>query len=263
LSCAGRDFAVKPAPMPLPPIIFEDDALVAFDKPSGLPVAPDRWNKARAHLVGLVRSKLGPHVANVHRIDADTSGVVLFAKTKPALDALSGQFQSKRVEKTYHALVVGSPAAEAFTVDFVLKEDEARPGRMCVVKKHGKASTTAFRVLERFGRFTWLECRPYTGRTHQLRVHLAASGWPILNDPFYGNETQLLLSDLKRGYKHRDEEKPLLRRLALHASALAFDHPATATRLALTAPLPHEFEVALKYLRRFAGPTTGARHRVG
>lgn len=243
----------------LPPIVHEDDSLIAFDKPSGLLIAPDRWDKSRENLMGLVHDRLGHGVANVHRIDADTSGLVLCAKTKPALDFLSGQFQSKTVEKLYHALVVGQPALDDYTVDFVLKEDDAAPGRMCVVKKHGKAAVTGFRVLERFpGRagapgFALLACHPQTGRTHQIRVHLAASGTPILNDPFYGNDTRLLLSDLKRGYKGRDDERPLIARLALHASALTITHPASRERFTIEAPWPKDFEVAVKYLRKF-GP---------
>jgi 23S rRNA-/tRNA-specific pseudouridylate synthase len=204
--------------------------------------------------------------------------VVLCTKTKPALDFVSGQFQSKTVGKVYLAFVVhgglaappwagGAPAIasadgglpDEFQVELVLKEDDAAPGRMCVVRKHGKGAVTDFKVLERFGAFTFLECRPQTGRTHQIRVHLAASGWPILNDPFYGNDTPLLLSGLKRGYKGRDDERPLIARLALHASALTVTHPLSRERVTITAPLPHDFDVALKYLRKFAGP--GARRR--
>lgn len=262
--------------MSLPPIIHQDDALIAFDKPSGLLVAPDRWDKSRENLMGSVHAAMGKGVANVHRLDADTSGVLLCAKTKPALDFLSGQFQSKSVGKVYHALVVVPPAEEAmkviapvrdengllpetFTVDLALDQDEARPGRMRVFKKRGgKPSLTDFRTLERFhtGRgqcFAWIECRPHTGRTHQLRVHLAAAGAPILGDRFYGiPEAGLKLSDLKRGYKNRDDEKPLLQRLALHASELTVRHPVTLEPITLRATLPHEFEVALKYLRKFA-----------
>jgi 23S rRNA pseudouridine1911/1915/1917 synthase len=274
--------------MPLPPVIFEDDVLVAFDKPSGLLVAPDRWDKSRENLMGLVHDhpRYGHGVANVHRLDADTSGLLLCAKTKPALDFLSGQFQSKTVDKKYHAFVAVLPPEramkvmatvrdangalpDAFTIDVALGEDERQPGRMRVFKgRGGKDCVTEFRTLERFrgstrplGRgetmtingYAFVECRPLTGRTHQLRVHLAAAGAPILNDPFYGDPELLLrLSDFKRGYKGRDDEKPLIARLALHASELTLKHPITREPVTLSAPMPHEFEVALKYLRKFA-----------
>jgi RluA family pseudouridine synthase len=235
----------------LPPIIYEDNALLGFDKPSGLLVAPDRWDKQRANLMALVHAKLGPGVANVHRLDADTSGVLLCTKTKAALDFLSGQFQAKTAEKIYHALVAGAAPPDEFTVELALRADESRPGLMRGVRKGGKPSVTRFRVLERFKGFSWLECRPLTGRTHQLRVHLASRELPILNDAFYGNDTRLLLSGLKRGYKGRGHERPLISRLALHASELTVTHPETLECVTLCAPLPNEFMVALKYLRRF------------
>jgi RluA family pseudouridine synthase len=257
--------------MPLPPILHEDDALIAFDKPSGLAVARDRGVKSGAALMDRVHSALGSHVANVHRLDTEASGVLLCAKTKAALDFLSGQFQAKTVARRHFAFaVVLEPerAAEAaapvrspdgglpaeFTVDLALGEDTAHPGRACVFRKRGgKPSVTEFRMLGSFGRFAWLECRPLTGRTHQIRVHLAASGAPILNDALYGDgEDKLLLSELKRRYKGRDEERPLVGRLALHAGELTIVHPETRSPLTLSAPLPHDFEVALKYLRRYA-----------
>jgi RluA family pseudouridine synthase len=244
--------------MPIPPVLYEDEALIAFDKPSGMLIAPDRWDKSRENVMDLVHAKFGHHVANVHRIDADTSGVVLCTKTKPALDFVSGQFQSKTVTKIYHAITTVIPAEESYTIDLVIKEDEAKPGRMCVVKKHGKASATEVTVREKFpqpaGRasFAYLECRPLTGRTHQIRIHLSATGTPILNDPFYGNDTKLMLSDLKRGYKGRVDEKPLITRLALHAGGLTIKHPLTKEPITIESPLPNDFEVALKYLRKFA-----------
>lgn len=262
--------------MLLPPVIFEDETLLAFDKPSGLLVAPDRWDKQRANLMTEVHARLGRQVANVHRLDADTSGLLLCTKTKPALDFVSGQFQSKTVAKVYHAIVAVLPEEramkvvapvraaegglpETFAVDLALGPDERQPGRMRVFKgRGGKACRTEFRVRENFGRFAFVECRPLTGRTHQLRVHLAAIGAPILNDVFYGDPTvELKLSGLKRGYKGRDEEKPLLARLALHASELTLTHPVTREPLTLRSPLPHEFEIALKYLRKF--PSRGRR----
>ena len=221
--------------------------------------------------MGLVHDKMGHGVANVHRLDADTSGLLLCAKNKVALDFLSGQFQSKTVAKKYHAFVVVLAAEhamkvavpvrdaagalpEAFSVDLSLGEDERQKGRMRVFKgRGGKDCLSEFRTLEKFGRFALVECRPLTGRTHQLRVHLAAAGAPVLNDPFYGDPAiKLLLSELKRRYKGRDEEKPLIDRLALHASELTLKHPETKEPFTIAAPLPHEFEVALKYLRKFA-----------
>lgn len=256
--------------MPLPPILFEDDAMIAFDKPSGLLIAPDRWDKTKENLMGMVHARYGHGVANVHRLDADTSGLLLCAKSKVALDFLSGQFQSKTVQKKYAAFSVVLPVdqamkvmapvrdetgtlPDAFVVDLALGEDLRQPGRMRVFKgRGGKDSVTEFQVLERFGRFVFLECRPLTGRTHQIRVHLAAAGAPVLNDPFYGDVgIKLLLSELKRRYKGRGEEKPLITRLALHARELTLKHPETKEPITLTAPLPHEFEVALKYLRKF------------
>ena len=258
--------------MPLPPVLYQDDLVIAFDKPSGLLIAPDRWDKGRENLMALVHAKLGREVANVHRLDADTSGVLLCARTKPALDALSGQFQAKQVGKKYLALAAVLPVERAmkvvaprrgpegglpsaFTVELNLGPDEAQPGRMRIHRKReGKPSVTEIRVLEAFGRFAWLECRPLTGRTHQIRVHLAAEGAPVLNDPFYGDpEVKLLLSELKKGYKGRADERPLIGRLALHASELTFQHPGTGEAVTVTSPLPHEFEVALKYLRKFGG----------
>jgi 23S rRNA pseudouridine1911/1915/1917 synthase len=264
-------------PVTFPDILLEDDTLVAFDKPSGLPVVSERRGGAHATLMGLVRERFGPSVANVHRIDAEASGIVLCAKTKPALDFLSGQFQSKTVRKTYCAMVVLMPAGAAaagspvrdssgslpaeFSVDLAIGEDEVDPSRVRVFRKRGgKPSVTEFRVLESFGRFVWLECRPLTGRAHQVRVHLAAIGAPVLNDRLYGDDaSRLLLSGLKRHYKGRGEEKPLISRLALHASALGFNHPAGTGPVEVASPLPEEFGIALKYLRKFPVPSGAGR----
>jgi RluA family pseudouridine synthase len=253
-----------------PDILFEDDYLVAFDKPSGLPVVAERRGKAALSLMGLVRGRYGESTANVHRLDPETSGVVLCAKTKAALDFLSGQFQSKTVRKSHSALVSllspGQAAAQAgsvpeaagrlpaeFSIDLAIGADEADPARMRVFRRRGgQTSVTEVRVLESFGRFAWLECRPLTGRTHQVRVHLAAAGAPVLNDRLYGDPSAvLLLSGLKHHYKGRDEEKPLISRLALHAGHLGFVHPASREPVEIASALPREFEVALKYLRKF------------
>ena len=180
--------------MTLPDILLEDESLVAFDKPSGMPVTLGRSDKPGPSLMAAVRERYGPAVANVHRLDPESSGVVLCAKTKPALDFLSGQFQSKTVRKTYHALVVVLTPDEAkvlgsevrgesgmlpgeFAVELNLGEDEHRPDRVRIFRgRGGKPSATQFKVLEPFGRFAWVECLPLTGRMHQIRVHLASVG---------------------------------------------------------------------------------------
>ncbi|MDR1284410.1 MAG: RluA family pseudouridine synthase [Opitutaceae bacterium] len=261
----------------LPPVVYEDESMLAFDKPAGLPVAPDRQdqnnrdqNNPPATLMRLVHARYGREVTNVHRLDADASGVLLCARDKPALDALSGQFQSKTATRVCHALVVVMPPDEAAKVGAVMRDargllpdefaveltpgaDEARPGRMRIFRKRGgKACITRFRTLERFGRFALVECRPLAGRPHQIRAHLAAIGAPVLNDALYGvPEVFLKLSDLKRGYKGRADEKPLIARLALHASSLTVRHPVTRAPVTMEAPLPGEFTIALRNLRKY------------
>lgn len=252
--------------------------MLAFDKPSGLSVAAERAGPERPTLMAEVRARWGEDVANVHRLDREASGVLLCAKTKVALDFLSGQFQSKTADKRFVALVSVLPVERAFpaaaglraadgglpdtfSLDLPLVDDQREPGRMRVGKGRGSRDClTGFRVLERFGRFALVEARPVTGRPHQLRVHLAAVAAPVLNDRLYGDATvKLLLSALKRGYKGRDEEKPLLTRLALHANETTVRHPATREPVTLRAPLPAEFEIALKYLRKFKPRSTEPR----
>jgi RluA family pseudouridine synthase len=264
--------------MLLPDILLEDDDLVAFDKPSGLPVTAAPGDRAgRDSLLGLARTRYGEALAAVHRLDTEASGVVLCAKTKAALDFLSGQFQSKTVRKVQLAVAVVEPAdpavpsvagargatgllAPEFTVDLDIGPDPSAPGRVRIYRRSGgKPGLTTFRVLETFGRFAWLECRPVTGRTHQVRVHLAAVGAPVLNDGLYGDAgVKLLLSDFKRGYKGREAERPLLGRLALHGSLLGFSHPVTRAPVEVVAPLPPDFGVALRTLRKYARPARSA-----
>lgn len=237
--------------MSIPPIICDEQDWVAFDKPSGVAVGGEG-------LMKLIHEKLGRNVINVHRLEEEASGVLLCAKTKAAVDALSGQFQSKTVARKYLALVAvrdeSGSLPPAFAVDLAIGPDESAPGRIRAYrrKENGKDSRTEFTVLESFRGFALVECRPLTSHLHQIRFHLAQSSAPVLGDTLYAEPVPLLmLSDLKRGYKGRDEEKPLVGRLALHASELKFRHPETKEAVTVSAPLPHEFEVALKYLRKF------------
>ncbi len=238
----------------LPPVLFEDESFIAFDKPSGLLVAPDRWDKKRENLADLIHEQLSPNFFNVHRLDRDTSGVILVAKTKKALDAASRLFHSREVQKRYVAIAHGAPKEEKGTIRIPIVKDEERPGKMKTAR-HGKPAVTDFEVVERFRRYALVKLVPHTGRTHQIRVHLAAIGCPIACDRFYGDGRGLMLSELKKHYKqHADRpERPLIGRLALHAEILSLPHPVTGEPLVLRAPLPDDFELALKYLKRYSG----------
>jgi RluA family pseudouridine synthase len=240
---------------PLPPVLFEDEAIIAFDKPSGLLVAPEGGDVPRENLMDLVHQRLSQTIFNVHRLDRDTSGILLCAKTKPALDFLSGQFQDKSISKRYVAITLGSPLEDEILVNRHIGKDETNPGKMKLTRTYGKAAETLVRVITRFRGYALIEAFPKTGRTHQIRIHLQSLGSPILADPIYGDPEGLLLSAIKTKYKQKEDEpeRPLIGRLALHAQTLEFIHPSTNEPFKIESELPHDFEVAIKYLKRFAG----------
>lgn len=236
----------------LPPKLLEDDHLIAFDKPSGLLIAPDRFDKDAPNLIAWVHAKISPDIFNVHRLDRDTSGVVVCAKTKPALDNLCLQFERGDVEKEYLALVRGRPASATGEINEPIAPDPNKPGRVKTLHG-GKPALTHYEVEQVFRGISLLRLRPRTGRTHQLRVHLKYIGCPIVADPWYGDGRPLLLSEIKRSYKPaRGEERPLLARLALHAQRLTFRHPASDERITIESPLPDDFRVAIKQLEKWA-----------
>ena len=181
--------------MLLPLIIFEDESLVVFDKPSGLLGSPESTGKRRENLQEAVRELYGKTAACAHRLDRETSGLSVWAKTKPALDFVSGQFQGKTADHRYRALVaVLSPEQavtelphvrdaagglpDTFAVDHWIGRDSAKPGRMrAFARNGGDPAYSEFSVSERFGPFAWVECRPQSSRLHQLRVPASSRGW--------------------------------------------------------------------------------------
>jgi RluA family pseudouridine synthase len=243
-------------------ILHADEAILALNKPAGLLVAPDRWNKQREHLVGLLRTAIETgqpwvtargiaQLANAHRLDAPTSGVILFALTRAALLDLAQQFHDRHPAKVYLALTLGSFPGDEAVVDQPIAPSSAYPGRS-IISSSGKPALTRFTVLERFKGYTLVRAEPETGRLHQIRVHLQAIHCSLVGDAQYGPGTPLLLSNLKVDYRMKPEgEKPLIGRPALHAESITIQHPLTREPLTVTAPWPKDLTIGLKYLRKF------------
>ena len=240
-------------------VLYEDENLIAVSKPAGLLVTPDRWNPSiptvQDMLREYIRREVGgghPNIRVVHRLDKDTSGVTVLARNVKTQTYLSRQFEKGEVNKTYYAIVRGVMSKDEGIINFSLLESTKKPGVMTVNQK-GKQSISLYKVLEKFKDSTLVEVHPLTGRTHQVRVHLMAIGYPLLFDPIYGEATPLYLSDFKKGYKVKAEkEKPFLSRLTLHAFRLSLREPAEEKMLVLEAPLPEDLSRTLKYFRKFA-----------
>jgi 23S rRNA pseudouridine1911/1915/1917 synthase len=234
-------------------IPFEDDALIAISKSSGLLVIPDRYNHAAPCLSDFLKDEFGS-IFVVHRLDRETSGVVVFAKTAEAHQQLNEEFENRKVEKQYLAIVRGIPAQETGIINLPIGEHRHTTGRMTVDFRRGKDSATEYTVLERFDGYAFIDVRPKTGRTHQIRVHLQEIGLPIVCDPFYGDGSPFLLSSIKRGYRVKgDEERPLLARTALHAAMLVIQHPVTNEKIEISSEMPKDMQAVLKSMRKYAG----------
>jgi RluA family pseudouridine synthase len=245
------------------PVLFEDEHLLAVDKPSGLLSSPDRYDPDRPNLMKLLHAGIAAakpwarergltYLMNAHRLDFETSGVMLLAKDKPTLVELANQFGSEKPLKKYVALVRGAPAEEQFEIDEKLAPHPTRIGQMRVDPKNGKRSRTKIQILERFARYTLLRCEPLTGRTHQIRIHLRHVDLPIVGDSLYGGRP-IFLSSLKHNYvlKKGREERPLMGRVALHAEQLDLPHPHTGSMVSIHAPWPKDLTVTVKYLRQY------------
>ncbi len=231
---------VEPEEMPLD-ILMEDAVFAVINKPSGLAVHPGRGrfsgtlvNALAYHFARLSRKGGAYRPGIVHRLDMDTSGAMVIAKTEAAHMALSGAFKARTVTKLYRAIVYGDPAHEEDRIEAPLGRDLARPERMAVRHDGGRDAITDVCLLERFVVAAHVEASPLTGRTHQIRVHLASRGHPILGDPIYARQ------------QTPPVETP---RLMLHAWRLTFPHPESDEPIEVEAPVPEDFKAVLAALR--------------
>jgi 23S rRNA pseudouridine1911/1915/1917 synthase len=240
-------------------ILFRDDNLVAVVKPAGLATIPGRAEtdsvlEQVGRQLGVPSSgEADPRVRVVHRLDKETSGVLLFALNRAAQQHISHQFQNNTVAKEYLAIVRGRPSETEGDIDAPLGPHPASPRRMAVLKHGGRPARTAWKLEESFRGYSLIRCFPKTGKTHQIRVHLQHIGLPLAIDPLYSDSAPILLSQFKRGYRaiRGEEERPLIERLTLHAEKLALDN-LDGRRIELVAELPKDLRVFLNQLRRHA-----------
>ena len=228
-------------------IIFQNEFFIAINKPAGLLTIPDREGK-EVSLKTVLQEQFG-QVFTVHRLDRDTSGIVVFALNEAMHKHLSQQFEARETRKIYNGLVLGKPAEEEGVINEPIAEHPNKKGMMTVWRK-GKESITEYKLLENFRYYSWMEFRILTGRTHQIRVHMKHLGHPIACDPLYGDGKPLLISQIKRNYKlsqSEDEERPILSRLALHSAQLSFKG-IDGEDIVLDAPLPKDLRASINQL---------------
>ncbi len=235
--------------------LYSDSDILVVDKAAGILTIADRWDPVAPTIFEELGRSLGEAEAKnllvVHRLDKDTSGLLVLAKNAETHKVLSKAFESREVVKVYHALVRGEPEWKETLCDYPLRPDGDKLHRTIIDAGHGKPSASEFRLIASFGPYSLIEARPRTGRTHQIRVHLAALGFPIVADPLYGDGKALYLSSFKKKWRGDEyAERPLLARTALHARSLAFAHPRGGEALSFEAPYPKDFKASVAQLEK-------------
>lgn len=229
-------------------IVYEDADLLVVDKPSGVPVLPDRSKDALPD----IRSTLEPLKGKlwvVHRIDRDTSGLLVLARNGEAHRHLNMQWEGRTVRKEYYAIVQGTPIESPAQIEVPIL---ALPNKnFSTVDPAGKPAATLIKVEAAFRHYSLLRIRLLTGRRHQIRVHMAYAGNPLMVDPHYAAKEQFFLSEIKKKYKTSGEETPLINRLTLHATLLELEHPTRNQSVIVESPLPKDMAVVVKQLERW------------
>lgn len=234
-------------------ILHNGNEWIAVYKPSGLLTIPDRFNSSLPNLLNILEEQFGK-VFPVHRLDQETSGVIIFALTARANKFISEQFSKRLVEKTYLALVRGVPLQPSGEVIAPISEDSYNIGLVRIDFEKGKPAITKWQLLENYKYFSLLKISPLTGRQHQIRVHLQYINLPLAVDTEYGGGNAIYLSEIKTNYKiaKNFQEKPLMARLSLHAYSIKFLPPDGTNKVEIVAPLPADFEITLKQLRKWS-----------
>jgi len=227
-------------------IVFENDDFVAVNKPSGLLSIPDREGK-EVSLKVLLKEKYG-NIFTVHRLDRDTSGLVVFAKNEATHKHLSQQFEGRLTKKIYQGLVIGSLPEKKGTIDSPIAEHPGQNGTMIVHRK-GKESLTDYEVLDDFGIYSFVQFQIHTGRTHQIRVHLSSIGKPVFGDPTYGGRQVRYGSDTPKIKIIVQDLLKIIPRQALHAKTLGFFHPVKKEKMNFDSHLPSDMIELISTLR--------------
>lgn len=237
-----------------PAILFSNDTLLALDKPSGMLSVPDRHDSTKVSLTQFAL-KINPVARPLHRLDFETSGVMLFCLQPEAFGWYSDQFEQREVSKTYIALCEGRMSQEEGEINLPLYTQST--GKV-IVSRQGKTSLTRWKAIEKFLHHSLIIANPLTGRTHQIRVHFASIGHPLVADSTYGASGPLFLSELKGKRKYKlakdaEEERPLLSRVALHAHQVSIRDFHSREDLDIVSPLPKDMDVAVHQLSRYTG----------
>ncbi|MCL2184629.1 MAG: RNA pseudouridine synthase [Treponema sp.] len=232
-------------------IIFQDDKIIVVNKSSGISIGGDRWDESKERLDRIITEDLKiSKLFTVHRIDKETSGLVIFAKNKEMHRSLSVAFEQRKIQKRYTAIIHGRPSWKETECDLPLVPNGNKKHMTIIDKYRGKESLTLFTCLFSAGNFSVIEARPQTGRIHQIRVHIASLGHPVVCDSLYGNANPIKLSSFKRGYRgDPHEERPLLSRLGLHALELSLPKDNDNYQI-LTAPLAKDMASLINQLEK-------------